>query len=130
VKPTIDTVCTWAARHICARTQLVQTPTNQDTPLLSRYNLDGDETPVFINLLKYATAAAERGGVPGRDSLLKLCPLIRLLASLHHRTHDNIDEMEALLGCPLALCAPESVWATAQVYRVSHFATSICLMDI
>jgi hypothetical protein len=76
--------------------------------------LDGDEAPVAIRLMRFATATTVRGGVPGRDSLLTLCPLMRLVATLHHRTHDSNDEIEAMLGCPLALCPPERVWDTQQ----------------
>ena len=95
------------ARTLCLTLTLTLT-------LNPRYNLDGDEAPVAIRLMRFATAATVRGGVPGRDSLLTLCPLMRLVATLHHRTHDSNDEIEAMLGCPLALCPPERVWETQQ----------------
>lgn len=67
-----------------------------------------------IKLMKFATAATVRGGMSGRDSLLTLCPLMRLVATLHHRTHGSNDDIDAILGCPLALCPPERVWDTQQ----------------
>jgi hypothetical protein len=58
----MDTVCTWAARDICAGAQLVQTPTNQAHPLRDRR---ATSNPMYSctthRVVQQALAAVARG---------------------------------------------------------------------
>jgi hypothetical protein len=63
-------------------------------------NLDGDVAPLYLNVLPIVASADPRR----RESLLYLCPLVRFLAACEMATTDGkVEEMDALLGCPVML---------------------------
>ena len=63
------------------------------------FNLDGDDGVIYIPILRLAAAA----DLHERDKLLFLCPLLRLLAACEMQLHENLDAVDALLGCPVQL---------------------------
>jgi hypothetical protein len=68
-------------------------------------NLDGDLAPIYLNLLP--VLVSEDAGE--RACLSWLCAAFRLFAALEVALHRDLTNIDALLGCPIAMFPAELV---------------------
>ncbi|XRB01327.1 fanconi anemia group D2 protein [Pycnococcus provasolii] len=79
-------------------------------------NLDGSRSPIALRIWPSVLAVTPNGQPAAQaGSLAFLAPLLRLLASCHASANTSLEEIDALLGCPLHLPTTADVHASLGV---------------
>lgn len=98
LQETLKTILQISFLEECDSTN-VSPPTNAEVRTSPKYNLDGPEATIQLKLSKLLSSSL----LTDTESLQYLCPLVRLLATTENLLHGCLEDIDAILGCPLLL---------------------------